>query len=563
MKRTILTALMALVLVLSPLAVAATEMGDKRPDPPSAWAQFDVETAMHTGLVPETMQSQYKQNTTRAEFCALAVTLYEKVMGAAIKAEAIEGVTFTDTDDMNVRKMAAVKVVSGVGDGKFDPNGKLTREQAATVLAQLAAALGKAFPGHAPAFVDNTAISAWAQSAVGQVQAAGIMGGVGNNTFSPKGAYTKEQSIVTMLYLFHWAVPTTEGQLYPMSAVVDGRYLWGYADKDGAFVIPPQYAYASEWNGEYGIVSFPNEPEACSVIDRAEDIQDFTDGGEPFDSFPLTIDEGIPSVRFVGNCVVATHYDTSNIYSLSDHKWSGFMHRFISFGDGMFHGSHLRGDSYPYYDYDGNLIFHTFGTGGLFYDGVMFNYNVMSPYGVLFNKQGEVVYKFDFSSKPDFAVSPPDLSAFVSVGDSGIFRNSALDEYEDWGGLKKEGQMFGVLRADGTVILPADYTFVRLTECKQILTGKTGETYRLHDAAGKVIYTFPTYMSGALAYNGNGYYMYKATDGNVVVLSTDGMVTGRIPIANDARHEFISGMIRVTEASGRCAYYTVSGKLID
>ncbi|HHV99215.1 MAG TPA: S-layer homology domain-containing protein [Clostridiaceae bacterium] len=31
----------------------------------------------------------------------------------------------------------------------------------------------------------------------------GLMGGVGNNRFSPHGNFTREQSIVTMLRLFH------------------------------------------------------------------------------------------------------------------------------------------------------------------------------------------------------------------------------------------------------------------------------------------------------------------------------------------------------------------------
>jgi len=34
------------------------------------------------------------------------------------------------------------------------------------------------------------------------MQATGIMGGVGNNTFAPKSDYTREQSIMTMMRLF-------------------------------------------------------------------------------------------------------------------------------------------------------------------------------------------------------------------------------------------------------------------------------------------------------------------------------------------------------------------------
>jgi len=36
------------------------------------------------------------------------------------------------------------------------------------------------------------------------VQAADIMGGVGNNIFSPHGTFTREQSIITILRLFEF-----------------------------------------------------------------------------------------------------------------------------------------------------------------------------------------------------------------------------------------------------------------------------------------------------------------------------------------------------------------------
>jgi len=45
-------------------------------------------------------------------------------------------------------------------------------------------------------------MSAWAIEAVGAAQFAGIVGGIGNNMFNPQGAFTREQSIITILRLF-------------------------------------------------------------------------------------------------------------------------------------------------------------------------------------------------------------------------------------------------------------------------------------------------------------------------------------------------------------------------
>jgi S-layer homology domain. len=165
---------------------------------PSSWAAEQVNAAITANLVPDVLQSKYTQATTRAEFCALAVALYE----TATDSEITERAQFSDTTDVNVEKMAALSVVNGVGENKFDPNAKLTREQAATMLSRLANAIGKPLTEQAATFGDNGSVSSWAADAVGQMQATGIMGGVGNNTFAPKSDYTREQSIITMMRLF-------------------------------------------------------------------------------------------------------------------------------------------------------------------------------------------------------------------------------------------------------------------------------------------------------------------------------------------------------------------------
>ena len=165
---------------------------------PSSWAEAEVSAAVDAGLVPDYLRYDFTYPSTRAEFCALAVQVYESVTGAEIT----ERKKFDDTNSVDVGKMAALGVVNGVGDNKFAPNDSLTREQAATMLSRLAEVLEKPLPNQPSSFADNDSISTWAIDSVGQVQVTGIMGGVGNNTFSPKGAYTREQSIMTMLRLY-------------------------------------------------------------------------------------------------------------------------------------------------------------------------------------------------------------------------------------------------------------------------------------------------------------------------------------------------------------------------
>ena len=70
------------------------------------------------------------------------------------------------------------------------------------MLSRLIAQIDQPLPIIVPTFADNAQIASWATQAVGQIQAAGIMGGVGNNQFNPTGNFTREQSIITMLRLF-------------------------------------------------------------------------------------------------------------------------------------------------------------------------------------------------------------------------------------------------------------------------------------------------------------------------------------------------------------------------
>ena len=164
----------------------------------NTWAHGIIESAMENELIPAPLQSKYRQATTRAEFCALAVALFEKALGAEITARQ----TFSDTSDINVEKMAGLSVVNGFGDDLFFPNDLLTREQAATLIVRLLDAMGKPLSLAVPTFSDEALLSVWAKQAVGQVQAAGIMGGVGSNRFAPKDPYTREQSIITIQRLY-------------------------------------------------------------------------------------------------------------------------------------------------------------------------------------------------------------------------------------------------------------------------------------------------------------------------------------------------------------------------
>jgi len=185
---------------VTPVATPATTpqpVGIFDVNQPSEWAANSVNIAIAEGLVPENLQSRYTYATTRLDFATLAVTLYEAVMGYEIWPR----MYFNDTDDIYVRKLGTIGVIQGNGDGYFGPDELVTREEVALMLARLSDAMNRPFPRVNPEFADNSIISPWALGAVGQMQAAGIIDGVGDN-FVPDGSFSREQSIVSMLRLF-------------------------------------------------------------------------------------------------------------------------------------------------------------------------------------------------------------------------------------------------------------------------------------------------------------------------------------------------------------------------
>ena len=196
MKKIVIILSVLWCLVLPSAAVALTEN-----DEPSAWAIPYIERSAELGLIPDSLYWRYPQPITRAEFCAIATRTFESVVGSEIT----ESAYFYDTGDPNVAKMAGLGIVHGTEQNIFEPDREIKREEAAVLLSNLMRALNRPLQDSRPAFADLSSIAEWSRNEVGQVQAQGIMAGVGNNMFDPQGNLTIEQSIKTMLVIYDLA----------------------------------------------------------------------------------------------------------------------------------------------------------------------------------------------------------------------------------------------------------------------------------------------------------------------------------------------------------------------
>ena len=174
---------------------------------PSSWAAEEVNEAIQLDMVPADLRTFYEKDITREEFAILLSNLLSKVTLKDLSTLAAQmgtsiDIKFTDTDDERILNLAKLGVINGVGNNKFDPQGSITREQAAKMLMAASKVAGLTSDRNEGNYADENTISQWAKEGVYFCNANGIMSGTGNNHFSPKKSYSREMSIVTIMRLY-------------------------------------------------------------------------------------------------------------------------------------------------------------------------------------------------------------------------------------------------------------------------------------------------------------------------------------------------------------------------
>ena len=181
-----------------------------------AWASEYYNEAKNFGLLPAdgVLGSDYTVKITRAQFAALAVTTYERVLNTTVSTSAGDD-TFADcTGNEYMAKAYNLGILAGYNSAStrsgvyVGPNDPITREQAAVMLARLMTVYSKTTGGVQPAKAENLpfkdAVASWARDGIATVYEHGIMVGTSATTFDGKANYTIEQAIVTMYRFYDW-----------------------------------------------------------------------------------------------------------------------------------------------------------------------------------------------------------------------------------------------------------------------------------------------------------------------------------------------------------------------
>ena len=86
-------------------------------------------------------------------------------------------------------------IVAGTSHERFEPNRAITREEMAVILDKFLASQNKSYAATGYGnFSDGSSIAGWAKDSVNKMTRQGLLSGVGNGDFAPKGNFTRAQA---------------------------------------------------------------------------------------------------------------------------------------------------------------------------------------------------------------------------------------------------------------------------------------------------------------------------------------------------------------------------------
>lgn len=169
-------------------AAAAGPEAEKLPE----WAAAELTYWQSAGLLQGNEKGELlpAQQVTRAELAAML----DRIFQFNARSEA----SFTDVPANawyadNVSKAAAAGIIKGTGDGRFQPQSIVTRQEAATMAAR-AFQVSQESASAAP-FADDAQVGAWARESVYALKAAGYAQGNPAGQFQPLQALTRAEAV--------------------------------------------------------------------------------------------------------------------------------------------------------------------------------------------------------------------------------------------------------------------------------------------------------------------------------------------------------------------------------
>ena len=168
------------------------------------WAKEPINYVVSKGYFKGVGGNRFAPNDsiTRADF----VTVLGRM--AAIDQSKFTKNVFKDVNGgyyaAYVNWAAEKGIVQGVGNGKFDPNRPITREEMAVMMNNFLQVTNKKLAEkESKVFTDGGTIAPWAKEAVGAMAKKGIVKGMEDGSFRPKSGFTRAQVAQVLYNLDH------------------------------------------------------------------------------------------------------------------------------------------------------------------------------------------------------------------------------------------------------------------------------------------------------------------------------------------------------------------------
>jgi len=591
-----LFALCAAVSVMLSVFVPGSAAADSGP------AETPLSRAVSLGIVPKDLQADYQKPVTRAEFCHALYALNEAWAkdGRSSSFETLladRGVSqndcaFSDTDDEIIRMCAALHIVKGVGENRFDPGAPLMRQEAAVMLFRAAEALthliiedrvsdmrGYACWDFPHVFSDGTLLRSWARNEVMWAYRRGVMEGTGQNRFDPDGSYTREQAFVTMLRLFYLNGAIHEGaellgkpetEYYPLQS--------GYADNFFKTHPEGELSHVYPFTEEYQVIvdNTGVGVSAVHIIDKNGDRQltGLYDTGGVF-----------RHAEIYGSIAQIETAQTFPYYAVVNLKTGEAYEKAVV--GGLFDGMQTLSMGYAagYLNAAGELaVPMRYAGAGDFRDGraIVIKRAEDNLEYVVIDKAGNELFTFDpgegralvsalgtrivLSRDDDRSVAVYDaMTGFVT---DFVFSNATLCENGQFIGGKNG--YYALYSSDGRAVSKTYESALRETARGRYLgfTGAAGmRTYAFLDEHGRELHTVVFGgPSTEPAFDGGGLYAYMKDRHACVVIDhfgdTLGVITSEREIAGAS---FVNGLVKLEyydSAEGYPVYFTPGGKAL-
>lgn len=161
---------------------------------PGAWYEDAVQFAYDEGIMTGTSKTTFEPNTTTTR--GMIVSILHRLEGnPVVTEEAFSDVSADDWYGKAVAWASSEGIVGGYGDGTFQPNKAITREEMASILYRYAQYKDQDVSARVDLtkYTDADQVGAWAEEVMQWANAEGLINGMTEDTLVPQGNATRAQ----------------------------------------------------------------------------------------------------------------------------------------------------------------------------------------------------------------------------------------------------------------------------------------------------------------------------------------------------------------------------------